>query len=315
MKYLNSLREGMHISEVYLCKNRQIQLTKGGKEYISLVLQDKTGTVDGKVWDPASPGIADFDSADYVAVDADVTIFNNSYQLNIKRIRKADEGEYTASDYLPVSEYDIGEMYAEILQYANSVKNKDLKSLLKAFFEEDGEFIARFKFSSAAKSVHHGFVGGLAEHTLSVTRMCDYMTKQYRFLNRDLLITVALLHDAAKTLELTPFPENDYSDAGQLIGHIVMGCEMVDEKLTALPDFDKKLALQVKHCILAHHGQYEYGSPKKPAMAEALALHMADDTDAKLEIMKEFLDTDSNKGEWLGMNKLLDSNIRKTNVE
>ena len=315
MKYLNSLREGMHISEVYLCKNRQIQLTKGGKEYISLVLQDKTGTVDGKVWDPASPGIADFDSADYVAVDADVTIFNNSYQLNIKRIRKADEGEYTASDYLPVSEYDIGEMYAEILQYANSVKNKDLKSLLKAFFEEDGEFIARFKFSSAAKSVHHGFVGGLAEHTLSVTRMCDYMTKQYRFLNRDLLITIALLHDVAKTLELTPFPENDYSDAGQLIGHIVMGCEMVDEKLIALPDFDKKLALQVKHCILAHHGQYEYGSPKKPAMAEALALHMADDTDAKLEIMKEFIDTDSNKGEWLGMNKLLDSNIRKTNVE
>lgn len=314
MKYLNSLREGMHISEVYLCKNRQIQLTKGGKEYISLVLQDKTGTVDGKIWDPASPGIADFDSADYVAVDADVTIFNNSYQLNIKRIRKADEGEYSAADYLPVSEFDIGEMYSEILQYADSVKNKDLRAILKAFFEDDGEFIARFKFSSAAKSVHHGFVGGLVEHTLSVTRMCEYMVTQYKFLNRDLLITASLLHDAAKTIELTPFPENDYSDAGQLIGHIVMGCEMIDEKLAGLPDFNKTLALELKHCILSHHGQYEYGSPKKPALAEALALHMADDTDAKMEIMRETLSADNNKGDWLGMNKLLESNIRKTGI-
>ena len=315
MKYLNSLREGMHISEVYLCKNRQVQLTKGGKEYISLSLQDKTGTVDGKIWDPASPGIADFDSADYVAVDADVTIYNNSYQLNIRRIRKADEGEYVPADYLPVSRFDIKEMYDELLKYAGSVKNKDLNALLKAFFEDDGEFIARFKFSSAAKSVHHGYVGGLVEHTVSVARMCVYMAKQYDFLSYDLLMTAALLHDVAKTIELTPFPENDYSDDGQLLGHIVMGCEMIDDKLREMPDFNKKLASELKHCILAHHGEYEYGSPKKPALAEALALHMADNTDAKLEIMREFLETAGTDKGWLGMNRLLESNVRKTSIE
>jgi len=304
----------MHVSDVYLCKNRQIQLTKNGKEYISMTLQDKTGTVDAKVWDMSNPGIADFDSRDYVAVDADVTIFNNSFQLNVKRIRKADEGEYIPSDYLPITEKDIGALYDELLAKVASVKNKHLNALLKEFFIEDGEFIARFKFSSAAKSVHHGFVGGLLEHTVSVAKFCEFMCGNYPYLNHDLLISAALLHDIAKTRELTPFPENDYSDEGQLLGHIVMGCEMVDEKLAKLPEFPKGLAAEVKHCILAHHGKLEYGSPKTPSIAEAFALNFADNTDAKLETLKEaFALAGENKG-WLGYNKLVDSNIRVTTM-
>ncbi|MGX8688097.1 MAG: HD domain-containing protein, partial [bacterium] len=165
----------------------------------------------------------------------------------------------------------------------------------------------------AAKSVHHGFVGGLLEHTLGVANLCNYMAKAYPFLNRDLLITVALLHDVGKTIELSRFPRNDYTDEGQLIGHIVIGVEMIDARIREIQGFPALLAGEVRHCILAHHGEFEYGSPKKPALAEAAALNFADNTDAKLEIFKELLAGTTDSG-WLGYQGLLESNIRKTIV-
>ena len=168
-----------------------------------------------------------------------------------------------------------------------------------------------FGFSSAAKMVHHGFVGGLLEHTLSVVKLCDYYTKEYSYLNRDLLISAALFHDMGKTKELSPFPMNDYTDDGQLLGHIMMGAEMLHDAIKEIPDFPAKLESELKHCILAHHGEYEYGSPKKPALAEAMALNMADNTDAKLETMKEIFDKAGDNDEWLGYNRLFESNIRK----
>jgi len=314
MVYLNTLREGMHVSDVYLCKTRILQLTKTGKEYESITLQDKTGTVDGKIWDPSSPGICDFDTPEYVAVEADVTLFNGSAQLNVKRIRKADEGEYYPSDYLPVSEKNIDEMYEELMNILGNVKNKDLSAVLKAFFKDDEKFIKEFKFSSAAKTVHHNFVGGLLEHTLSVVKLCEIMSKQYPIINKDLLITAASLHDVAKTKEILPYPTNDYSDEGQLLGHIVMGVEMIDEKLRNIPDYNVKLINELKHCILAHHGEYEYGSPKKPALVEAMALNLADNMDAKMETMKEILAAANEEKEWLGFNKIIDSNFRKTSI-
>ena len=198
MKYLDSLREGMRISEVYLCKTKQIALTKAGKEYGNLILQDKTGTVDAKIWDLGSPGIGNFEAMDYVCVDADVTMFMGSNQLNVKRSRKADEGEYIPSDYLPVSSKDIGKMYTELLEIVASVKNPYLRKLLESYFG-DPDFAKAFRFHSAAKSVHHGFVGGLLEHTLSVAKMCSYFAEAYPMLNRDLLLTAALFHDIGKT--------------------------------------------------------------------------------------------------------------------
>lgn len=315
MRNLNSLRDGMRVQEVYLCKHRQINLTKAGKEYCSLTLQDRTGTCDGKIWNMGNPAIQDFDSGDYVAINADVTLFNGANQLNIQSIRRADEGEYSPSDYLPVSEKNVDEMYAGVLSMVGSVKNKWLHALLEEFFVKDDEFIKAYRFSSAAKSVHHSFVGGLLEHSLGVARMCEFMTQQYPYLNHDLLITAALIHDIGKIREIRPFPENDYSDEGNFIGHIVIGVEMIDDKLrtaSALAEFPKNLELELKHCILAHHGEFEFGSPKKPAIAEALALNLADNSDAKIQIMKEVMLGAGEKTDWLGFNKLMDSNVKKT---
>ena len=289
-------------------------MTKNGKPYETVILQDKTGTVDGKIWDPNSAGIDDFDSLDYIEVYGDVTCFQGANQINIKRIRLCREGEYEPANYLPVSKKDISVMYQELLSYINSMENEWLKKLMEAFFVKDEAFLTNFKKSSAAKSVHHGFIGGLLEHTLSVAKMCDFFAKQYPILNRDLLMTSAICHDIGKVYELSDFPMNDYTDAGQLLGHIVMGSEMLGKIMDSIPDFPTKLKNELKHCILAHHGELEYGSPKKPALIEAMALNLADNADAKIETMTELLNSNSSASsdQWLGYNRLLETNVRKT---
>ena len=312
MKYIDQFREGTRVSDVYLCKTRQLAVTKNGKEYASVILQDKTGTIDAKIWDLNSPGIGNFEPLNYVYVDADVTVFQGSNQLNIKRIRKADEGEYQEGDYLPVSSKDIKAMYGELTAMIGSLKNPFLRQLASSYFIEDRAFVKQFCFHSAAKSVHHGFVGGLLEHTLSVMKLCEYYAASYPMINRDLLLTAALFHDIGKTRELSAFPENDYTDDGQLLGHIMIGAEMVGERIRRIPGFSAKTATELKHCILAHHGELEYGSPKKPALIEALALNFADNTDAKLETMIEILKSAGDNNGWLGYSRLLESNVRKT---
>ena len=312
MKYIDTLREGMRISEVYLCKSKQIAQTKSGKEYGNLVLQDKTGTIDAKVWDPGNPGIGDYDSLDYIEVYGDVNNFQGTLQINVKRIRVCKEGEYNPADYLPVSSKDRDVMFQELLNLVKGIENSWFRQLLEAFFVKDEDFAKKFRYSSAAKTVHHGFVGGLLEHTLSVTKLCDYYCRAYPVLKRDLLLTAAMCHDIGKVKEISPFPENDYTDDGQLLGHIVMGSQMVAEKAAEIAGFPHVLLTQLQHCILAHHGKYEYGSPKLPALMEALALNYADDTDAKLETFKEILENNSENQGWLGFNRLFESNLRAT---
>ena len=231
MKYIESLREGERINEIYLCKVKQSALTKAGKPYDTLILQDKTGTLDAKIWEPGSVGIDEFDSLDYIAVMGDITSFQGNLQLNVKRVRKVQEGEYDPKDYLPVSDKDIDQMYEELKGLIASIKEVHLKKLLESFFVEDADFEKRFKFHSAAKTVHHGFVGGLLEHSLSVAKHCDYFAGCYPMLNRDLLITAAIFHDIGKLEELSTFPENDYTDDGQLLGHIIIGTEMVGDRI------------------------------------------------------------------------------------
>lgn len=312
MKYIESFREGERVSGIYLCKFRQSALTKAGKSYENLIFQDKTGTIDSKIWDPNSGGIEDFDAMDYVDIVADVTMFQGQPQLNVKRARKAREGEYNPADYLPVSSKDIEVMYKELLGFVAKVKDPYLSKLLKSIFVEDVEFAKAFKFSSAAKTVHHGFVGGLLEHTLSVTKLCEYYVNYYPMINADLLYTAAMCHDIGKVYELSPFPENDYTDEGQLLGHIMIGAEMVGDRIRDIPGFPIKLGNELKHCILAHHGELEYGSPKKPALLEAVALNFADNTDAHLQTMIEALTAAGENQGWLGYNRLFESNIRKT---
>lgn len=313
MKYIETLREGERIGGIYLCKSKQSAMTKNGKPYETLLLQDKTGTLDAKIWDVGSQGIGEFEALDYIDVVGDVTSFQGALQLNVKRVRRAGEGEYVPADYLPVSARNIDQMYQELLGYIQTMKNPYLKQLTEEFFVKDSDFAKRFQFHSAAKNVHHGFVGGLLEHTLSVTKLCGYLAENYEILNRDLLLTAAIFHDVGKLEELSTFPENDYTDDGQLLGHIMIGAEMVGDGIRRIPDFPKRLASELKHCILAHHGELEFGSPKKPALAEAVALSFADNVDAKLETLKEaFAAVPAGNTQWLGYNRLFESNIRRT---
>lgn len=314
MKYIKDYKDGDRVFDIYLCKHKMSAVTKNGKPYDSVILQDKTGTIDAKIWDPNSAGIADFDTLDYIEVYGEITSFQGALQVNVKRIRKCSDGEYAPADYLPVSKFDIEEMYKELLGYVNQIQNTYLKQLLQEFFIKDEKFVKAFKQSSAAKTVHHGFVGGLLQHTLSVVKMCDYYCTAYPLLNRDLLLAAAMCHDMGKTRELSLFPENDYTDEGQFIGHIVMGVEMVGEKILRIPEFPTVLANELKHCILAHHGEYEFGSPKKPAIMEAVALNFADNTDAKMQTFTEIMENTTETG-WLGFNRLFESNLKSTRLE
>ena len=314
MKYIKDCKDGDRVFDIYLCKHKVSAMTKNGKPYESILLQDKTGTLDAKIWDPNNAGIGEFDVLDYIEVYGEVTSFQGALQVNVKRIRKCQEGEYSPADYLPVSKYNIDEMFGELLSYIDQVENKYLKELLKAFFVEDEAFITAFKKSSAAKTVHHGFMGGLLQHTLSVVRLCEYYCSAYSMLNKDLLISAAICHDIGKTREISLFPQNDYTDEGQFLGHIVIGTEMVGEKIRKIEGFPAMLASELKHCILAHHGEYEFGSPKKPAIMEAVALNFADNTDAKLQTFTEMLENSTETG-WMGFNRLFDSNVRGTRME
>ena len=311
MNYINTLREGDNITDIYFCKSKVVAQSKAGKTYYSLMLQDKTGVIDGKIWD-LSNAIEHFEAMDYIKVSGQITSFNNSLQFNIKRVQRMQENEVDISDYMPVSSYDIEEMYSSLKGFIDSVKDNNLKKLLYSFFVEDNDFIKRFKKHSAAKSVHHGFIGGLLEHTLSVTRICDFFSKNYPMLDRDLLITAAICHDIGKIYEISDFPQNDYTDEGNLLGHIVMGTMMVRDKANQIDGFTHTLLGKLEHCILAHHGKLEFGSPKKPGLMEAMALAYADDTDAKMECFKETLEANPDATDWLGYQKFFDSNIRRT---
>ena len=311
MRFIGELREGDMVSETYLCKSKQTLKTKAGKSYYSLLLQDKTGTLDAKVWE-LSNGINNFSAMDYIRVEGQVTSFQSALQLNVKRIRVSEEGEYNPGDYMPTTNKSIEGMYQELLSYINSIKEPHLKQLVNSYFVDDKQFAKQFQFHSAAKSVHHGFVGGLLEHTLGVVKLCDYMANNYVEINRDLLITAGLFHDIGKMEELSVFPENDYTDDGQLLGHIMIGVEKISARIREIPGFPHKLSSELKHCILAHHGELEYGSPKKPAIIEALALNFADNTDAKLQTMIEVLQGNDENSEWLGYNRFFESNIKRS---
>ncbi|MCR5596866.1 MAG: HD domain-containing protein [Lachnospiraceae bacterium] len=310
MKYIKDFEDGNRIDGIYYCKSKISTETKNGKPYDSLILQDKTGTIDTKVWSPYDPGIREYEAGDFIEVRGDVIIFNNAKQFRANSIRKCSEDEYDPGDYMPVTSKDIDEMYRELTGLVESVENPYLKLLLESFFGDE-ETAATFKKSSAAKTIHHAFIGGLLEHTLSVTKLCDFMCGNYPVLNRDLLVTCALLHDIGKIRELSLYPDNDYTDAGQLVGHIIIGAQMAKEHMDKISGFPEILKNEVQHCILAHHGQLEFGSPKKPALIEALALSMADNMDAKIETFSEAINSSEQK-DWMGFNKFLDSNVRKT---
>ena len=314
MKYINELHEGENIVEHYLCKSRQSLKSRNGKTYLSLKLQDKTGMVDAKVWD-MNKEIQSFSENDFIKIEAFVTTFNNEIQLNVKRIRRSQEGEYDPADFIPSTDKDIDKLFDMLMDYIKTIENVHIKKLLEKIFFEHPVVSKEFKYHSAAKNMHHSFRGGLVEHTLSVTQICDFMAPRYAFVKRDILVCCAMLHDVGKMMELSDFPENDYTDEGQLLGHIFIGTELIKDTAAQIPGFPRELELLLMHCILSHHGELEYGSPKVPETIEAFILHCADNMDAKVKMIEEMLSADSTPGRWVGYNRMLQRNIRRSEFE
>ena len=314
MKYIKELREGENIIEHYLCKSRQTMKSRNGKNYLSLKLQDKTGMVDAKVWE-LNHEIQSFQENDFIKVDAYVTTFNNELQLNVKRIRRSREGEYDPADFVPCTDKNIEEMYQELMAYIKTIQNPYLKQLFEEIFWKHPVISKEFPYHSAAKTMHHSVRGGLVEHTLSVTQICDFMAPRYRYVDRDILVASAMLHDVGKVLELSDFPVNDYTDDGQLLGHLILGAELIRDAAAKIPGFPKRLESLMKHCMLAHHGEYEYGSPKLPSTIEAFLLHCADNMDAKTKMIEEALTADSTPGHWAGYHRMLQRNLSRSDYE
>lgn len=311
MKYINEYHEGDYCNGIYLCKSKQVLTARTGKTYYSLILQDKTGSVDTKIFDINS-GIDEFEAMDYIEVSGQVSSFQGNIQWKLTRARKCSENEYNIEDYMMTSKYNRDDMFKELMKLMSTVKNEYLRKLISRYFVDDEDFIQKFKNHSAAKSVHHSFVGGLLQHTLGVVKACNYIAATYTIIDRDLLLTAGLFHDIGKITELGTFPANDYTDDGQLLGHIFIGAEMIGNAVKDIPGFPSKLAVELRHCILAHHGELEFGSPKKPAIIEAVALNMADNLDAKMEILIEEFDMAGENMDWLGFNRMIDSNVRQT---
>jgi len=310
MRYIEDIKDGDLITGHYYCRDKQTLKSRAGKTYLSLVLADRTGTLDAKVWE-INANIQPFEAGDYIKVEGSISIFNDDLQMKIGKIRKSVPGEFQLADYIPATRINVDEMYDELMRYAHSIQNIFVKTLIENIFGNE-EISQKFKLATAAKTLHHNYSGGLLEHTLSVVELCDFMSIRYVSVNRDLLIAAAMLHDIGKIWELTGFPENGYTDSGQLLGHIFMGAELVTNESAKIPDFPLHLAMILKHCILAHHGDYEYGSPKLPSIVEAFILYNCDNLDAKVFAFMDILEKDKSPGKWTGYNKMFNRSIRRT---
>jgi len=304
--YINEIKENCKIEDIFLVLDKNVAATKNGKPYIALNLSDKTGSVKARVWDNAEKLSQQFDAGDIVTVKSYSVSYQGDIQLNVNNIIKISDDDTDLTFFLPSSENDPDKCMEEIFEIINKIKNDNLKKLLQTIFSDDF-ILSAFKKAPAAKTIHHDYIGGLLDHTLNVTRLAKDLSKYYKNIDTDLLITGAILHDIGKIYELSYDRNFEYTDEGRLVGHISIGVEILNEKVSLLPGFPLELILILKHMILSHHGKFEFGSPKRPKTLEAMMLHYLDDIDSKIcavsDYIKKELKPDS---KWTGYNRLLD---------
>ena len=310
MRYIKEMKDGERVIGHYLVRRKELRESRTGKSFLSLKLADRTGVMDAKVWD-ITHHIGDFEEGCVVKIDGAVTTYQNERQLKVTKLRRSDEGEFDEADYIARAARSVDEMYGEVEGIIRGVGDPFLRALLENMLVGDEELAASFKSRQAAMYVHHGFAGGLLEHTLSVAQISLMLGARYRYVNADLLAAGALLHDIGKVHELRPLPNSEYTDEGQLLGHIVIGVEMVTRAAAKIPGFPRETESLLKHLIVSHHGEYEFGSPKLPSTPEAMLLHFADNIDAKLTTFAEIYEKDTGTGLWTSFQKSLGRYVRK----
>jgi len=310
--YLQDIKQGDKIASSFLVAEKNLAYSQKGSAYLNIRLKDKTGETDGKVWDNATEWDRVFKKGEIVFIEGRALSYRNALQISVVTIKPCALEDIDPSDYLPVSKMDTRTMFQELLVFIGAVSSEPLKKLLEAFFLDE-KTAELFRRAPAAKGFHHIYLGGLLEHTLSVVRLLDHAADHYPELNRDLLVAGGMLHDIGKIFEFSYDSLVSYSDEGRMIGHLVMGVEMINKKIEAIPDFPPRLALELRHIILSHHGEFEYGSPKRPKTLEALVIHYMDDLDAKLNAFQSFVaaDTANSDSEWTSYNRFFERYLYK----
>nr|WP_279342559.1 HD domain-containing protein [Geotalea sp. SG265] len=312
-KFVSEIKDRDQVDSVFLVKEKITAMAKNGKPYLTLRLMDKTGEVDAKIWDNVDQISALFDKDDFLSVRSKASVYLGKMQLIISELQKVPEESVILADFLPETERNIKEMESELFALVDSIADGNLKRLLEAFFRDD-ELFSLYRVAPAAKGMHHVFLGGLLEHSLAVAKLVDVVVPLYGGLNRDLLIAGALLHDVGKVREMTYMRAFDYTDEGKLIGHITIGVEMLQEKIAVIAGFPPEKAMLLKHMLLSHHGQYEFGSPKRPKTIEATILNYLDDLDSKINGIRTHIRKEAaSDSRWTAYHRLYDRYFYKDN--
>jgi 3'-5' exoribonuclease len=280
-----SRQENKVITSSFVVASKQVKAKKNGEPYLALILADRSGQIEAKMWDNVEEFLTTFEQDDFLKIKGLINKYKNRFQLTIHKLRRMEEAEIDYTDYLPKTTKDIGELWRTLTEFVASFQNPHLKSLVDLFMA-DAEIAERYRNAPAAKTLHHAYIGGLLDHVVSLFRSCDLMCRNYPQMNRDLLLTGAFLHDIGKIQELTYNRAFSYTTRGQLLGHMIIELEMLQAKLAQLPGFPAELKTLLEHLIISHHGQYDFGSPKLPMFPEALMLHYLDDLDSKMEAMR-----------------------------
>jgi 3'-5' exoribonuclease len=300
--WIKDIHENETVEGAYLVKSKTGGQTRQGSPFLTLTLGDKTGTIEARIWDNAEEMSAQFNEGDIVDITGQVSTYRNQIQVQIKELTQ-NRSSIDPTIFLESTLNDTTQMFSDLKKLTHQIQNWHLKTLVESFLA-DHNFIVQFKKAPAAKYFHHSYLGGLLEHTLSASQVALMAAKHYPDLDGDLLLSGAILHDIGKIAELTFERNIDYSDQGRLVGHIVLGVLMLEEKLKSFKDFPPKLAMSLKHLILSHHGEFDFGSPKRPKFLEAFALHLIDDLDAKINGLSRLLKDDRQEGSWTAFNNL-----------
>ncbi len=297
--------ENKVITSSFVVASKQVKPKKTGEPYLALTLADRTGQIEAKMWDNVAEAIDAFEQDDYIKVKGLINRYKHHFQLTIHKIRKLGETEVDFADYLPKTSQDVEQLWQVIADFVSGFKNEYLRGLVQAFMA-DPEIAAAYKVAPAAKTLHHAFIGGLLEHVVSLFRSCDLVSRNYPQIDRDLLLTGVFLHDIGKVHELSYNRSFSYTTRGQLLGHMIIELEMLQDKLAQVPGFPSELKVLLEHLIISHHGEYEFGSPKLPMFPEALMLHYMDDLDSKMESMRAHFEREAGlEGAWTSYNPSL----------
>ncbi|MBI5528633.1 MAG: HD domain-containing protein [Deltaproteobacteria bacterium] len=283
--FVEDIKDGDRVKTVFLVKSKAVPVSKTGKPYINLTLCDRTGELDAKVWEKAREIDKLFSKNDFVAVEGVANLYQGRLQLRVDGVARVDDAKVNIADFLRVTHADVEAMWQEVLKALKSVRNPDLKKLVSAFVRDEA-LVKGFKRAPAAKEIHHAFIGGLLEHTLSMIRLAERICQYYPLVDRDLTVVGCFVHDIGKTRELFYERAFDYTDAGRLVGHIVMGVEILGAKAAEAGGVSEAVEMHLKHIILSHHTELEFGSPKRPKTPEALLVGLLDDLDAKMNHWK-----------------------------